>query len=696
VKARKGSLSALVATSAVVTALLAVVTNVATAALPSWLSFLQPAWHAWLAVAVLVALTVAVAVALARRAEPADADSLPAELGEVADALALRMFTTWSQQARRRGLEMPAPLAVRWQWAGGDVAVAREELLASPRLPTDPQPLPAARSTLPGQPEPSRREPGPIVGSGLVTRLHDRVYARLAHGRLVLLGGPGSGKTATMVLLLVAALHQRSTLPAPARRQVPVPVWLTAGSWNPAEQSVRDWAAATIGRDHAFLRAARPGPATIEELIDTGSVALFVDGLDEMPDALRPHALRRLHEEASGIRLVLTCRPEQFRSTVTDAGPWENAAVIELQPVGPAAAAGYLLDGQVDAARAGWQQVAEAIRREPDGVLAGTLSTPLALSLAKEVYTGADPTVLITDAATSGEALLGGLLDRFVAGAYPHERDRKHATWWLGWVAASMDDQPGGPTRDLAWWHITMWIPGRFAATATGLLSTTVFTLCTWFAALWWIPSRFWMVTATIVCVAFWGWLGYVTGYPTEVIGPRKVTRRWPTWPQLRRIMSLAMDSSGEGRWLTYWHDEIWTKPSADSPDATPETLYRDDARSSGETALMVGLACALPSWLIWLSEDWRIGVTRGLLMGISLAMYAVVSRSAVPMLLLSELGLRIGGHRVHFIRLLETALDRQVLRQAGAVYQFRHAALQDRLAAQYRALTRPSDDRLP
>jgi hypothetical protein len=37
---------------------------------------------------------------------------------------------------------------------------------------------------------------------------------------------------------------------------------------------------------------------------------------------------------------------------------------------------------------------------------------------------------------------------------------------------------------------------------------------------------------------------------------------------------------------------------------------------------------------------------------------------------------------RVNFRRLLEDALDRQLLRQAGTVYQFRHAELQDHLAA--------------
>lgn len=36
---------------------------------------------------------------------------------------------------------------------------------------------------------------------------------------------------------------------------------------------------------------------------------------------------------------------------------------------------------------------------------------------------------------------------------------------------------------------------------------------------------------------------------------------------------------------------------------------------------------------------------------------------------------------RVCILKLLETARERQVLRQVGAVYQFRHAAIQDRLA---------------
>src|SRR5262249_21963769 len=49
--------------------------------------------------------------------------------------------------------------------------------------------------------------------------------------------------------------------------------------------------------------------------------------------------------------------------------------------------------------------------------------------------------------------------------------------------------------------------------------------------------------------------------------------------------------------------------------------------------------------------------------------------------LVMTELIWKLRLQRVRFIPLLETAVDRQVLRRAGAVYQFRHAALQDLIA---------------
>ncbi len=51
-------------------------------------------------------------------------------------------------------------------------------------------------------------------------------------------------------------------------------------------------------------------------------------------------------------------------------------------------------------------------------------------------------------------------------------------------------------------------------------------------------------------------------------------------------------------------------------------------------------------------------------------------------MVVLAELILAVSGNgRVRFMRVLEDAHNRHILRQTGAVYQFRHAELQERLS---------------
>ncbi len=90
-------------------------------------------------------------------------------------------------------------------------------------------------------------------------------------------------------------------------------------------------------------------------MFDTGRIAFFLDGLDEMPDALRRTAVERLTKEATGRRVVLTSRPDEFRETI-DLGRHQlpYAAVIELRPVAPKGAAAYLLEGQIGAERQAW------------------------------------------------------------------------------------------------------------------------------------------------------------------------------------------------------------------------------------------------------------------------------------------------------------------------------------------------------
>jgi hypothetical protein len=106
------------------------------------------------------------------------------------------------------------------------------------RRPTSPCRQTPGTRRRPGHPR-SRRPTGPdaegvVLSSRVVTRLHEEVYQRLPHRLLVILGTRGAGKTAAMILLMLAALDHRSRLSGEQRRHTHVPVWLTLGGWDPA------------------------------------------------------------------------------------------------------------------------------------------------------------------------------------------------------------------------------------------------------------------------------------------------------------------------------------------------------------------------------------------------------------------------------------------------------------------------------
>ena len=232
-----------------------------------------------------------------------------------------------------------------------------------------------------------------------------------------------------MILMLIEALRHRERVANDARERVPVPVWLTLGSWDPSAQGLRDWVTATINRDHPGLQRDF-GPSVAAQLFDSCRIALFLDGLDEMPDALRGQAIDRLTSQAAGLRMVITSRPEESDPD-RDLGPQlAYTAVVELQPVDPAIAAEYLLEGQIGATRQAWQDVSEQLIAHPDGVLARTLNTPLTLSLARAAYITGDPRTLLTSELAEESALRGHLLDKVLIAAYPDLKEQDHANYW--------------------------------------------------------------------------------------------------------------------------------------------------------------------------------------------------------------------------------------------------------------------------
>jgi len=574
---------------------------------------------------------------------------------------------------------------------------------------------------------PDVKEPGELLESGVVARLHIEVYARLPHGRLVLLGGPGAGKTGAMILLLLAGLDKRASLGGEQRAKVLVPVWLTLGGWDPATTSLQKWAVVRMNRDHPALRAADYGPDAAGELLRGGRVALFLDGLDEMPEGLRARAraLKRVDEEARGLRVVVTSRPEEYRGAVQSGG-LGNTAVMELRPVRPGAAAAYLQHGQTGMSRHQWDQVGAYLKRSPNSVAARALDNPLTLSLARDSYTTQDPTVL-TDPGRfpTEDAIREHLIDQLLVTAYPDEHQRVQVTRWLAWIAHQM-----GTSRDLPWWDISTWIPQWKLRITRGLAIGLAVGATVAFAASHLVGLVVGHVHGPVATIT----AGLVVGGGAGVVAelgrglrhaPLTLIPRWPRMRQLGRILQTELGVGlavalgvGLGAALAAGLESgsttragsgfivgfvvgfvfglvvglvlalrgLWATPIAVSPSASAAGTYRADFRTSVIAGLMVGLAGGLAAGLAaGLEFGPAFGFEAAVVFGLGAGLPIWLLAAQVPLVKLTELVLACqGSGRVHFLHLLEEAFSRQVLRQAGAVYQFRHAALQDRLAETY------------
>jgi hypothetical protein len=173
------------------------------------------------------------------------------------------------------------------------------------------------------------------------------VYGGLDSGRLVVLGESGAGKSGAAIRLLLDALTHRSTFEtAEKRARVPVPVLLTVHGWDPHRERLANWLARRLTEDYEFLRAPEYGRNAAASLIDGRYIAVITDGLDEMPEKLRPVALRALDEQAT-FRLVVLTRSHEMVATVGD-GHLRGAAALELCPVEAEQAAEYLASAQID------------------------------------------------------------------------------------------------------------------------------------------------------------------------------------------------------------------------------------------------------------------------------------------------------------------------------------------------------------
>ena len=212
--------------------------------------------------------------------------------------------------------------------------------------------------------------------------LHE-VYGGLGSGRLVVAGGSGSGKSGAAVLLILAALRYRRSLAEEVRSEVPVPVMFTLHGWDPNAQRARDWLAERLWQAYPLF-AGRRGVEAARRMLDQGRIAVILDGLDEIPDDLRPAVLRALSQQAT-FRLILLTRSGEMAKAAAQT-LLQGAAAIELRDIGPADAADYLTRIQIDPPPHSWHQLTSGLRHEPRSPLAQALNNPLMLTLIRDTY----------------------------------------------------------------------------------------------------------------------------------------------------------------------------------------------------------------------------------------------------------------------------------------------------------------------
>jgi hypothetical protein len=609
-----------------------------------------------------------------------------------ADRLAVIVRDQWEIEARLRRLSDPYPLPVRWSAA--DPALA-ESLGLLTRLASSGAGWRISRSS-----HLWATRPGDLAGNGgdLV-----HVLNRVPTRRLVVLGEPGSGKTVLMVRLVLDLLSVRA-------QGDPVPVLIPAAGWDPSRETLDNWLSAYLVTTYPALAARAEqgaGTGTVSEaLVEARRILPILDGLDEVPTALRGLAIHSINETLlPDDALVVTCRTQEFAETVqaSDGELIRAAAAVQLLPLDARTVADYLRDdASGPAALARWAPVLNALGTQAP--VAQALTTPLMVGLARTIYNPLpgeragelpDPVELCSPALPDRAAVESFLFDAFIPAAY---RTATHPQWtapaaqgWLTFLAADLETTIRSP--DLAWWQLARAIHGRTLGLAVGVVLGLI-------------------LGAVGGLVLGLGWLGFgiVAGLlPGLVTGFGLGSDRSPShrviWRPIRAVgagVPIGIAAFALGTVIGGFKAGLLAASlfgllpglaaglqgrGGDLDDLaapSPRAAFIRDRRVASAIGVVTVVAVGVPVGLTTsIARGLTVGITLGITSGLAIGLAAITNESAWPRWQLAR-GSLWASRRLPWklMAFLQDANNRGVLRQAGPVYQFRHIELQHRLAA--------------
>ena len=624
-------------------------------------------------------------------------------MAQVADQLAVAVGAQWNAEAAIRRLNDPYPLPVSWAAADSSLTDSWGSLVKLATTGAGWPPPPPAGTWAAG--------PDDLAGEGGELA---EVLARVPTGRLVVLGEPGAGKTMLMVRLVLDLLARRA-------EGGPVPILAPVASWNPAEQDLRDWLGARLLIDYPALAGPPPTDRTestrAAALLAAGLILPVLDGLDEIPEQARGPAISRINDALRpGGQMVVTCRTQQYRDAVRPAGGVEvtlrAATAVQLRPLDADVVRSYLCD---DAAgpvtRARWAPVMVVLATDAPAGLA--LRTPLMVSLARAIYNprpgelaGAppDPAELCSPALADRAAVQSLLLGAFVPAAYRHDPagrwKAQDAERWLVFLACQLDGNY--PRADLAWWRLRQAVPRTTFRLLTGLARVLLVGLAAGLFGGLRTGHRYGTLAGLVIGFVFGfggGGLGLFfglegglgCGLAVGFAAGLGLAAGFAVGLGFGLGVGLGFGLAG-GYWAVLGDGaDLAAEPEDLAEAASPRAVLARDRQAALRITfgygLLAGLGYGLPAGLGYglkagLGYGLAAGLGFGLAAGLGFGLYRSGTQTAWPSYVFTR-GWLAFHHRLpwRLMAFLDDAHRRGVLRQAGAVYQFRHIQLQHRLA---------------